>query len=91
MFEAYIVVFLIRGIYSYKEVYAPLWVMQAFCKCKGSSLMFSVEAKLPMNCDKMSPKWLEACTKMEKEKEKTLGKLRKDLKIHADVQVVTSW
>lgn len=62
-FKAYIMVFLIRGIYSYKVVSEPSWVIQAFCKCEGSSLMFVVETKLPMNCDKISPKCWEAFTK----------------------------
>lgn len=52
--------FRIRGIYSYKDVSAPLWTMHARLKCEGSFLMSVVEAKLPINSDSMSPKCREA-------------------------------
>lgn len=52
--------FRIRGIYSNKVVTAPPWAIQALLKCAGNSVMSVVDAKLPINSDKISPKCLEA-------------------------------
>lgn len=52
--------FRMRGIYPYKVVSAPPWVMQALLKCAGNFVMSVVEAKLPTNSDNMSPKCWEA-------------------------------
>lgn len=46
--------------YSYKEVKAPPWAIQALFKCEGNSAMSLVEAKLPVNWYRMSPKCWEA-------------------------------
>lgn len=52
--------FRIRGIYSNKVVTAPPWAIQDLLKCAGNSVMSVVDAKLPINSDKISPKCLEA-------------------------------
>lgn len=57
--------FRIRGIYSYKDVSAPLWTMHAWLKCEGNFLMSIVVAKLPINSDSMSPKCWEAFTPLK--------------------------
>lgn len=55
--------FLMRGIYSYKDVRHPLWHMQALLKWAGNFLTSTVEAKFPTNWDRMSPKCCEAFPK----------------------------
>lgn len=58
--------FLTRAMYSYKEVSAPSWVMQALVKWEGNSEMFFVEAKQPINWDRISPKCWEASSQSTK-------------------------
>lgn len=52
--------FLILGIYSNKGVSAPAWTMQALFKCAGNLTRHVEEAKLPINCDRISPKCWDA-------------------------------
>lgn len=52
--------FLILGMYSYKEVSAPAWTMQALLKCAGNLSRYFEEAKIPINWDRISPKCWEA-------------------------------
>lgn len=52
--------FRIRGMYSYKDVSTPRWAMQALLRCAGNSVMSIVEANLPINWERMSPKCWEA-------------------------------
>lgn len=59
-----------RGIYSYKEVRAPPWAMQALLKCAGNSLRSIIEAKWPTNSDNMSPKCREAFPQVNSMSEK---------------------
>lgn len=58
--------------YSYKDVSAPPWAMQALLKCEGNSVKSTVEAKVPINSDSMSPKCWEAFTQFNGMLNKTI-------------------
>lgn len=70
--------FLIRGIYSYKVVSAPPWAMQALLRCEGNSVKSTVEDKLPINSNSMSPKCWEAFIQLN-------GMLNKTTKLIRDI------
>lgn len=54
--------FRMRGIYSYKQVSAPPWAIQALLRCTDNCSISFVEAKLPINWERISPKCWEAFT-----------------------------